>query len=118
QALAAWVHGDDPDGASFALHPGFTEHSREASVALDLAGLAPPRVEPPAGIEIVTWAERPDLARGMYEVACEAYPDIPGGEEEHMESFEDWLAHDLRGSGDLPEATFVAVAGDEVVGYA
>jgi GNAT superfamily N-acetyltransferase len=30
----------------------------------------------------------------------------------------DWLAHDLQGSGDWPEATFVAVAGDEVVGYA
>jgi GNAT superfamily N-acetyltransferase len=35
-----------------------------------------------------------------------------------MESFVDWLAHDLQGSGDWPEATFVAVAGAEVVGYA
>ena len=35
-----------------------------------------------------------------------------------MEPFEDWLAHDMRGSSDLPEATFVAIAGDEVVGYA
>jgi GNAT superfamily N-acetyltransferase len=32
--------------------------------------------------------------------------------------FEDWLAHDMRGSGDKPEATFLAVADDEVVGYA
>jgi GNAT superfamily N-acetyltransferase len=35
-----------------------------------------------------------------------------------MEPFEDWLEHDMRGSGDRPDATFVAVAGDEVVGYA
>jgi mycothiol synthase len=35
-----------------------------------------------------------------------------------MEPFEDWLAHDMQGSGDLPEGTFVAVAGDEVVGLA
>jgi GNAT superfamily N-acetyltransferase len=35
-----------------------------------------------------------------------------------MEPFDDWLAHDMRGSGDLPEATFVALAGEEVVGYA
>ena len=35
-----------------------------------------------------------------------------------MESFEDWLAHDMQGSADRPEATFVALAGDEVVGYA
>jgi hypothetical protein len=35
-----------------------------------------------------------------------------------MESFEEWLAHDIHGPGDLPEATFVALAGEEVVGYA
>jgi len=53
----------------------------------------------------------------MYEVACEAFPDIPGAEDEIMESYEDWLAHHMQGSGDLPEATFLALAGDEVVGY-
>jgi len=31
---------------------------------------------------------------------------------------EAWLEHDMQGPGDWPEATFVAVAGDEVVGYA
>ena len=35
-----------------------------------------------------------------------------------MEPLEDWLAHDLGGSGDKPEWTFVALEGDEVVGYA
>jgi mycothiol synthase len=35
-----------------------------------------------------------------------------------MEPFEDWLAHDMQGSADRPEATFVALAGEEVVGYA
>ena len=33
-------------------------------------------------------------------------------------SFEEWLARDMQGSGDRPEAVFVAVAGDEVAGYA
>jgi GNAT superfamily N-acetyltransferase len=28
------------------------------------------------------------------------------------------VAHEMQGEGDRPEATFVAVAGDEVVGYA
>ena len=36
---------------------------------------------PPDGVEIATWAERPDLVRAIYEVACEAYPDEPGSEE-------------------------------------
>jgi GNAT superfamily N-acetyltransferase len=35
-----------------------------------------------------------------------------------MESFEQWLAMDMQGAGDRPEATFVALAGDEVVAYA
>ena len=41
----------------------------------------------------------------------------PGSEEDEYEPFEDWLAHDMGGPGDKPEATFVAFAGDEVVGY-
>jgi GNAT superfamily N-acetyltransferase len=54
----------------------------------------------------------------MYEVACEAYPDVPGESEEEMAPFEEWLSRDLQGFGDPPEATFIALAGDEVVGYA
>ena len=117
-ALEVWVQDDDPDGLAYAAPRGFVEVARDARLALDLASIEEPAVEPPPGIEIVTWAEQPELAPGMYEVALEAYPDVPGEEESAMESFEDWLAHDLGGSGDRPEATFVALAGDEVVGYA
>ena len=67
-------------------------------------------------MEIVTWAERPELARGLYEVALEALPDIPGLEDDDIEPFDDWLAHDMQGAGDRPEATFVALAGEQVVG--
>jgi GNAT superfamily N-acetyltransferase len=35
-----------------------------------------------------------------------------------MPSFENWLKADMTGSGDRPEATFVALAGNEVIGYA
>jgi GNAT superfamily N-acetyltransferase len=85
---------------------------------LHLAGIAPLEVEPPGGVDIVTWAERPELTRGMYEVALEAEPDIPGSEDDVVEPFGDWLVHEMQGSGDRPEATFVALAGTEVVGYA
>jgi GNAT superfamily N-acetyltransferase len=87
-------------------------------MVLELAGLEPRPVAPPPGVEIVTWAERPELAPGIYEVAVEAYPDIPGADQEEMEPFEEWLAHDMQGAADRPEATFLALAGDEVVGYA
>src|SRR5919201_3624055 len=116
--IEAIVADNDPESLAFAERRGFVEDRREAGVALDLTSIDPPRVELPDGIEIVTWTERPELARGMHEVVLEAYPDVPGWEEELVEPFADWLAHDMQGPGDRPEATFVAVAGDEVVGYA
>jgi GNAT superfamily N-acetyltransferase len=116
--LEAVVADDDDESLAFALRRGFVEDRREQGVALRLAEIEPPPVEPPPGVEIVTWAERPEAARGMYEVAIEAFPDVPGWENELMEPFEDWLAHDMTGSSDRPEATFVALAGHDVVGYA
>ena len=112
------VADDDPESLAFAQRRGFAEESHERGVSLDLTRIELPAVEPPEGVEIVTWAERPELARGMYEVVLEATPDIPGGEEELIDPFEDWLSHDMQSPGDLPEATFVALAGDEVIGYA
>jgi GNAT superfamily N-acetyltransferase len=118
ELLETNVREDDLDSFEWARRRGFSEVSRELRVELDVRDLDPPPVDPPAGIEIVRWVERPELACGMYEVAVEAYPDVPGYEEDEMESFEDWLAHDMGGTGDRPEATFVAIAGDAVVGYA
>jgi GNAT superfamily N-acetyltransferase len=109
---------DDPASLEFAFRRGFREQGRSERLVLELSDLDPPDVAPPAGIEIVTWAKRPDLIRGVYDVACEALPDIPGEEDATMEPFEDWLAHDMEGAADRPDATFVALAGEEVVGYA
>jgi GNAT superfamily N-acetyltransferase len=117
-AIQTMVADDDPESLAFAQRRGFAEESHQKGVSLDLAEIELPPVEPPEGVEIVTWAERPECARGMYEVVLEATPDIPGEEDEQVEPFEDWLAHDMQGPGDRPEATFVAVADDQVIGYA
>ena len=117
--IEALVADNDPESLAFAERRGFAVDRREKGVSLDLTRIEPPDVKPPQGVEIVQWAERLELARGMYEVVLEAAPDIPGGEDEQIEPFEDWLAHDmLAGPGDRPEATFVAMAGAEVIGYA
>jgi GNAT superfamily N-acetyltransferase len=112
------VADNDSESLAFAQRRGFSKDRREKGVSLDLRRIEPPTVAPPEGVEIFTWAERPEVARGMYEVVLEAAPDIPGGEDEQIEPFEDWLAYDMGGPSDRPEATFVAVAGDEVIGYA
>jgi len=129
-ALSAWtaergetvfatsVTDGDEESLAWVQRRGFAETGRESLLQLDLDSIDEPTIDPPPGIEIVTWAERPELTAGMYQVACEAYVDVPGEEDRVMASLEDWLAHDLGGSGDKPEWTFVALEGDEVVGYA
>ena len=108
----------DAESLAWTEKRGFTEVGRNSILALDLRTIEAPAVVVPEGIELVTWAERPDAAAGMYEVAREAYPDVPGEEEAEIEPFEQWLSMDMQGAGDRPEATFVALAGDEVVAYA
>jgi mycothiol synthase len=116
--LEASVAGDDPESLCYARRRGFTETRRQVGLVLSLSGLSPLRFGPPDGIEIVTWAQRPELARGMYEVDREIHPDIPGFEDVALEPFEDWLAHNMHRPTDSPEATFIALDGAEVVGFA
>lgn len=129
-ALSAWaaargsrelemhVPEDDPESLAWTERRGFVEAGRNSLAVLDLTAIEEPAVVPPSGIEIVTWADRPELAQGIYEAAREAHPDIPGEEDVEIGSFEEWLSRDMQGAGDRPEAVFVAVAGDEVTGYA
>ena len=108
----------DADSLAWAERRGFSEVGRNSRLVLDLTGIHVPAVEAPSGIEVVSWAERPELAPAMYEVAREAYPDIPGEDDADVPTFDEWLSMDMQGAGDRPEATFVALEGDEVVGYA
>ena len=114
----AVVPEDDERSMAWALRRGFREVQRNGRMVLDLGDVDPSPVDPPPGIEIVTWAQRPETARGMYDVALEALPDIPGDSDYEVEPFDAWLRHQMGGPGDRPEATFVALAGQDVVGYA
>jgi GNAT superfamily N-acetyltransferase len=112
------VKETDDVSLAWARRRGFVEIGRNSILALDLTCAMQPTVHAPDGIEVVSWAERPDAAAGMYAVALEAYPDVPGEEDAEVAPFEEWLAMDMQGAGDRPEATFVALAGDDVVAYA
>jgi GNAT superfamily N-acetyltransferase len=112
-----WVQDEHPDGREFAEKRGYREIGREDRLVLELASAAPAGAEPDDGIEIVTWADHPELTESLYEVARESYPDIPGEQDVEMPSFEDWLAKDMSGPGDRPDAVFIALAGEQVVGY-
>jgi GNAT superfamily N-acetyltransferase len=111
---------DDPDTAGFAERHGFAVVTRTRGLRLPLNGCPRPEVTPPAGVLITTLAERPDLAHGVWEVACEAFPQIPHGGDAPMQAgnYDKFAALHLSGPRYIPDATFVAVAGDKVVGYA
>ena len=79
-ALETAVAEDDAESLAWVDRRGFREVGRNSKMVLDLTAIEAPEIDPPAGVEIVTWAERPELAAGLYAVACEAYPDVPGDE--------------------------------------
>ena len=116
--LETSVSEDDAASIAWADQRGFREIGRNSRLVLDLTAIETPAVDPPENVEIVTWAERPDLTPAIYVVACEAYPDEPGSQGTPMDSYETWLSKDMRGDSDRPEATFIALADGEVAGYA
>ncbi len=109
---------DDPDGLDYALKHGFAEVGRETGLALDLRGREPPSIAPPDGIEIASLAEQPDARKQIYDIAVDAFPDIPGSEHYVFGDREEWLRHHFHGPTERPDATFVALAGEATIGYA
>jgi GNAT superfamily N-acetyltransferase len=110
-----------PDGLAFLERLGFEAIERMKMVQLDLRGLDPPSIDPPSGIGLVTLAQRPDLERGVYGVAVEAYPDIPGDTEPVAAGpFEEFLARDVRRDSIPPDGFMIAIdtLTDEVAGWA
>ena len=116
--LETAVAEDDAESLAWVDRRGFREVGRNSKMVLDLTAIEAPEIDPPEGVEIVTWAERPELAPGLYAVACEAYPDVPGDEATPMDPYEEWLSNDMQGDSDRPDATFIALVDGEVAGYA
>ena len=87
-------------------------------LVLDLTAIEAPEVDPPAGHRDRHLGRAAGAGAGMYEVAVRGVSRRPGRGGRRDARFEEWLSNDMQGASDRPEATFVALAGDEVVGYA
>lgn len=113
------IREDDPESRSYAQRRGFEEVGRDFQVVLDLAKVDTSQ-EPPADLEIVSVAERPDLIQAVFEVETEVAPDVPGlpGQRHEPMTFERWSNFYLEGPGAMPRALVVALVDGEVVGYA
>jgi GNAT superfamily N-acetyltransferase len=118
EGLTVEAREDIPEASEFLEKRGYVEVERQKAVALELQGVELPEPAPPEGVRIVTRAERPDLERGRYEVGLEAGRDIPGLDSDNEQTFEEWRSFEIERPSRPPEWTFVALAGDEVIGYA
>jgi mycothiol synthase len=115
--LETRVLDDDPSGLDFARRRGFEEISVEAGLELDLrtASIDDTR---PDGVEIVSLADRPELADATFDVAVDAIPDVPGDHRWTPPPRERWVDEHVLGPATPPDVVFVAVGEGEVIAYA
>jgi GNAT superfamily N-acetyltransferase len=114
--LEGEVRADDDDSRAFLERRGYRIVGGEEAVALDLRAVEEPVPDVPAGITIVTRADRPDLTDGLFPVAAEGVADIPGSR--GSTTYEQFLSIEIDRPTRKPEYFFIALAGDEPVGYA
>jgi GNAT superfamily N-acetyltransferase len=118
-ALLVGVWEDDNDGLSFVRNRGFEEVARMRVVTLALEELDEvPVPDVPPGVSIERMVDGDALRRELYDVACEVELDVPSvsGAELTVPPFEDWERRSFKTL--LPEHSFVARAGGEIIGYA
>jgi mycothiol synthase len=105
------VDSRDDGSIAFARTFGFEEVDRQVE-QVRVLGDEPEPPPLPHGAEVVTIAERPELLREAYPLACQGYADLAAAQPVTV-SLDDWLRDDAT----LPRGSFVALAGDEIVGY-
>ena len=76
--LLGRVTADRLSALEFLEHRGYAEYERMKAVRLELPGRTAEPVDPPPGVRISSLEHDPDMVAGVYDVAVEALPDIPG----------------------------------------
>jgi L-amino acid N-acyltransferase YncA len=107
----ALVDGRDERSLAFARRSGFVEVDRQIEQVRAL-GAEPEPPPPPAGVELVSIGQRPELLGASYELARQGYADMATDREASI-SLDEWLSEEAT----LAEGSYAALAGGEVVGY-
>jgi len=110
--LEVWTTDKTPRVVAFFEERRYEQVRHYLISELDVT--AAPDPEPPA-FRLVTFADRPDLAPALFEIARASYPDQPGRSEQRLESLEEWRAWGL--DPHPPDAYFVALEDERVLGY-
>jgi len=113
---AVVAHAVEEDGVAWLRRRGFVDLDRQERVVLELAD-APVDAAPVAGVHLVDFAARPDLAATLHSLLVEGVADVPGGLAEDVPELAAWLAAQEAPSR-RPEFLVIALDGDEPIGYA
>ena len=104
---------DDEGSLAFAERFGFRETGRQVEQVRAIRG-DEPQPRSPDGVTLVSVAERPELRlRTYHELALEAFQDMPTPSPISITA-EQWDSEWIT----LPEGSFIALAGEEIVGCA
>jgi len=106
----------DTESRSYFERRGYRVVGGEQAVALDLERIETPVPTPPSRVRIVSRAERPDIVDELYLLGADAAEDIPG--HAARPTYEQWRAVDIDRPTRDPTFFFIALVGDEPVGYA
>jgi mycothiol synthase len=111
EAAVTHVDGLDEGALAFAQRFGFEEVDRQVEQVKELG--TEPAPDFPAGVDIVTIADRPELLREAYQLGVQGYADMATPWPASI-TLDEWL----REEATHPEGSFVALAGGEIVGFA
>jgi mycothiol synthase len=109
---SAHVDGADDGSLAFGRRFGFEEVDRQVE-QVRTVGAEEATGGAPDGVTVTSLAERPELLRESYALATEGYEDMATFAPVSV-TLDDWLSGD---DANVPEGTFVALAGNEVVGF-
>lgn len=106
---------EDDGSYAFAVHHGFVEVDRQVEQVRQLDPSRPEADPPPVpGITFTTIEQRPELLEAAYPLAQQGYADMILTTGPANVPLDEWL----REEASLPAGSIVALAGDEIVGYA
>ena len=108
--VSTHVSESEPESLRWAQRRGFAEYGRQTELVLELRG-DEERPTPPDGIDIVKLTE--DHYDAAYALTLEAWADLPTEVPVEAPSYDVWREEEVPGP-----VTFVALDGEEVVGFA
>lgn len=118
--LMGKTFSDRPESIEFLEHRGFREYERMKVVRLELEGLSLPAAEPPAGLVVSSLEAHPELVEGVYAVAHEILPDVPGDGPTVPATLQEFRQREIDRPNVPPGAFAIGIdaASGRVIGYA